>query len=62
MCYTGVCKYEDYMGNCQLPKEKFPEDCFCVFVAKRDVMDSTSPYETIIKNYKTYCKKQRSIS
>jgi hypothetical protein len=31
MCYTGLCDYEGYMGDCTLgPEEGYPKDAGCV--------------------------------
>lgn len=34
MCYTGECRYEDYLGDCQLDgSKKYPIDAVCVIKA-----------------------------
>lgn len=40
MCYSGQCKYEDYMGDCNPSKfvikdRGFPEDAACVEVDRK---------------------------
>jgi len=37
MCYTGKCKYEGHMGNCQVPlyrNTSYPDDAHCIQIEK----------------------------
>ena len=31
MCFTGLCPYEQYMGDCTINDGQYPDDAGCVY-------------------------------
>lgn len=40
MCYTGICKYENYNGDCRASSVQLASDCFLCDEADDDVNES----------------------